>query len=81
MYSYSGWNASTYIVNEIRDPERNVPRSVFLGTLAVLVLYVALNAAFLRTTPMPAMAGQARGGADRGDGKSSAGWGDRWWRR
>jgi APA family basic amino acid/polyamine antiporter len=58
MYSYSGWNASTYIVNEIREPERNVPRSLFAGTLAVLVLYVALNAAFLRTTPMPAMAGQ-----------------------
>jgi APA family basic amino acid/polyamine antiporter len=58
MYSYSGWNASTYIVNEIRDPVRNVPRSVFVGTLVVLVLYVALNAAFLRTTPMAAMAGQ-----------------------
>jgi len=58
MYSYSGWNASTYIVNEIRNPQRNVPRSVFRGTLVVLVLYVALNAAFLRTTPMPAMAGQ-----------------------
>jgi APA family basic amino acid/polyamine antiporter len=62
MYSYSGWNASTYIVNEIRNPERNVPRSVFLGTLAVLALYVALNAAFLRTTPMPAMAGKVEVG-------------------
>jgi APA family basic amino acid/polyamine antiporter len=58
MYSYSGWNASTYIVNEIRDPVRNVPRSVFIGTLIVLVLYVALNASFLRTTPMQAMAGK-----------------------
>ena len=58
MYSYSGWNASSYIVNEIRDPERNVPRSLVLGTLAVTVLYAALNAAFLRTTPMHAMAGQ-----------------------
>jgi APA family basic amino acid/polyamine antiporter len=62
MYAYSGWNASTYIVNEIRDPERNVPRSVFLGTLAVVVLYMALNAAFLRTTPMPAMAGKVEVG-------------------
>ncbi len=62
MYAYSGWNASTYIVNEIRDPERNVPRSVCLGTLVVLVLYVALNAAFLRTTPMPAMAGKVEVG-------------------
>jgi len=58
MYSYSGWNASTYIVTEIREPERNVPRSVCMGTLAVVGLYVALNAAFLRTTPMPAMSGQ-----------------------
>ena len=58
MYAYSGWNASTYIVNEIRDPQRNVPRSVITGTVVVLVLYVALNAAFMRTTPIPAMAGQ-----------------------
>jgi APA family basic amino acid/polyamine antiporter len=62
MYSYSGWNASTYIVNEIRDPERNVPRSVCAGTLVVIVLYVALNAAFLRTTPMPALAGKVEVG-------------------
>jgi APA family basic amino acid/polyamine antiporter len=62
MYAYSGWNASTYIVNEIRDPERNVPRSVCFGTLAVLILYVALNAAFLRTTPMPALAGKVEVG-------------------
>ncbi|MGA3172381.1 MAG: amino acid permease [Chthoniobacteraceae bacterium] len=58
MYSYSGWNASTYIVNEIRDPQRNVPRSVFAGALLVLFLYVSLNAAFLRTTPISAMAGK-----------------------
>jgi APA family basic amino acid/polyamine antiporter len=55
MYAYSGWNASTYIVNEIRDPQRNVPRSVLLGTLVVIVLYVGVNAAFLRTTPITAI--------------------------
>lgn len=58
MYAYSGWNASTYIVGEIRDPQRNVPRSLFLGTLLVLVLYVALNAVFLRSTPMEEMKGK-----------------------
>lgn len=62
MYAYSGWNASTYIVNEIRNPERNVPRSVFAGTLIVAALYLALNSAFLRTTPMPAMAGKVEVG-------------------
>lgn len=58
MYAYSGWNASTYIVGEVRDPRRNVPRSLLFGTLIVMVLYVALNAVFLYTTPMSKMAGK-----------------------
>ena len=58
MYSYSGWNAATYIINEVRDPERSLPRSLLTATLIVLVLYVALNAVFLYTTPMAKMAGQ-----------------------
>jgi APA family basic amino acid/polyamine antiporter len=58
MYSYSGWNAATYIINEVRDPERTLPRSLLAATLVVLGLYVALNAVFLYTTPMSKMAGQ-----------------------
>src|SRR5947209_4899469 len=58
MYAYSGWNASTYITNEIRDPARNIPLSVGFGTLLVAVLYIAMNAAFLRTTPISEMVGK-----------------------
>ena len=58
MYSYSGWNAATYIVGEMHDPIRNVPRALFAGTAIVIVLYVCLNAVFLITTPMQEMAGQ-----------------------
>jgi len=58
MYSYSGWNAATYIVGELREPERNLPRALFIGTAIVIVLYVALNAVFLATTPMRELAGQ-----------------------
>jgi APA family basic amino acid/polyamine antiporter len=58
MYAYSGWNASTYIVGEIRNPARNIPLSVGLGTLLVGVLYLGLNAAFLRTTPASEMLGK-----------------------
>jgi APA family basic amino acid/polyamine antiporter len=58
MYSYSGWNAATYIINEVRDPERSLPRALLVATLAVLALYVGLNAVFLYTTPMAKMAGQ-----------------------
>ncbi len=56
MYAYTGWNASTYIVSEIRDPQRNVLRSVLIATLAVVGLYLGANAIFLHTTPMSDMA-------------------------
>ncbi len=58
MYSYSGWNAATYIVGELHDPGRNLPRALFVGTAIVIVLYVSLNAVFLLTTPMQELAGQ-----------------------
>jgi basic amino acid/polyamine antiporter, APA family len=58
MYSYSGWNAATYIVGELREPTRNLPRALFAGTGIVIVLYVALNAVFLLTTPMHELVGQ-----------------------
>jgi APA family basic amino acid/polyamine antiporter len=58
MYSYSGWNAATYIIEEIRNPDRSLPRALFLGTSIVIVLYVGLNAVFLSVTPMPELAGQ-----------------------
>ena len=58
MYSYSGWNAATYIAGEIRDPQRSLPRALIAGTLVVLALYVALNAVFLRVAPIASLAGQ-----------------------
>lgn len=58
MYAYSGWNASTYIIGEVKDPQTSVPRSLFAATAIVIVLYVLLNAVFLYTTPMEKMAGQ-----------------------
>ena len=58
MYSFSGWNAATYIIGEMKLPERNVPRAMLFGTLIVLVLYVALNAVFLHTAPIDKLAGQ-----------------------
>jgi APA family basic amino acid/polyamine antiporter len=58
MYSYSGWNAATYIGGELRDPARNLPRALFAGTAIVIALYVLLNAVFLVTTPMHELAGQ-----------------------
>jgi basic amino acid/polyamine antiporter, APA family len=58
MYSFSGWNAATYIIGEVHQPERNVPRAMLAGTLIVMVLYVALNAVFLHTAPIDRLAAQ-----------------------
>src|SRR5437763_7749824 len=62
MYSYSGWNASSYIIGEVKNPERNVPRSLLVGTVIVMVAYVFLNAVFLATTPEAELRGQVEVG-------------------
>ena len=51
-YAYSGWNASIYIAGEIPRPERNLPVSLFLGTIFVAICYVLLNIVFLITVPV-----------------------------
>ena len=53
-----GWNASVYVIDEIRDPGRVVPRSLVLATAVVTVLYTATNAAFLAVAPAEEMVGQ-----------------------
>ena len=58
MYSYSGWNAATYIIGEIREPQKAVPAALFAATFIVTLLYVGLNAVFLYTTPTVDMVGQ-----------------------
>jgi APA family basic amino acid/polyamine antiporter len=52
MFSYSGWNAAAYVAEEVRDPGRNVPLALGLGTLAVIIIYLALNALFLYAMPL-----------------------------
>jgi len=58
MYSYSGWNAASYIVEEVRNPGKALPRALILGTVFVLTLYVAVNSVFLYTTPLGVLKGE-----------------------
>lgn len=57
LYAYSGWNAATYILGEVRTPARVIPSALALGTMLVMVLYLALNAAFLNAAPPGVLAG------------------------
>jgi len=58
MYAYSGWNAATYITEEVRNPGKNVPWALLIGTIAVTLLYLLLNCVFLLTTPKSVLSGQ-----------------------
>jgi APA family basic amino acid/polyamine antiporter len=51
MFTYSGWNAAAYVAEEIRDPGRNVPRALAMGTAAVVLIYVLMNALYLYVIP------------------------------
>lgn len=57
LYAYTGWNAATYMMDEVKRPERTVPLALLIGTLIVTALYMLINAAFLYATPIPEMAG------------------------
>ncbi len=57
-YAYSGWNASTYLAEEIDQPQKNLPISIVTGTLIVSVLYLFLNYIFLYTVPISKLQGQ-----------------------
>lgn len=75
-FSYSGWNAATYVAGELREPRRALPRALLGGTLLVTALYVALNAVFVAAAPREALAGQveiafAAAGALFGGGAAS----------
>src|SRR6185312_3484822 len=58
IYTYDGWNGVIYFSEEVRDPGRDIPRATMLGVVAVIVIYLALNLAFLHVVPIGGMAGQ-----------------------
>lgn len=55
--SYSGWNAATYVAEELRRPERTLPVALTFGTLLVAAIYVGLNLVFIYATPLETMKG------------------------
>jgi APA family basic amino acid/polyamine antiporter len=57
MFAYSGWNASAYVGSEVRNPARNLPRSLILGTGIVILLYAALNMFYVYAVPPGEMEG------------------------
>lgn len=57
MFAYSGWNASTYLGAEIKNPMKTLPRSLLLGTVIVMLLYLGVNALYVYSTSPDEMKG------------------------
>ena len=52
FWAYDGWVYITWVAGEVKDPQRNLPRSLIIGLLLVGTLYVAINAVYLYALPM-----------------------------
>ncbi|HZI94245.1 MAG TPA: amino acid permease [Patescibacteria group bacterium] len=60
LWTYDGWNNLNFSAGEIKNPSRNIPLALLMGTGLVTVLYVAVNAAYLRALSIPEMTGVTR---------------------
>lgn len=63
MFAYSGWNAATYVAEEMKTPERTLPWALVAGTSLVAFFYLALNVAFIYALPLESMKGVVAIGA------------------
>ena len=63
LFSYLGWNASVYVASEIRDPHRNIPRSLFAGLAICAAIYLLVNVAYLLALPVEQLRGARAGEA------------------
>lgn len=64
MFSYGGWQNVNFVAEEVRDPLRNLPRSILIGVLCVIVVYVSANIAYVHVLSAPGLAGTQTPAAD-----------------
>lgn len=64
LWAYQGWDYTTFIAEEVKDPKRNIPRSLIIGMLILITVYIITNLAYLKVMPMAAMAASSLPAAD-----------------
>jgi len=52
LWAYKGWEAATYSAGEVKNPQKNLPMGILIGTIAVIVLYILANLAYLYIMPV-----------------------------
>jgi basic amino acid/polyamine antiporter, APA family len=66
LWAYDGWNNATFAAGEVRNPERTVPLALWIGTGAVVALYLGLNLVYYRVLALPEITHSTRVAADVG---------------
>jgi len=56
LWAYDGWADLSFASGEVKDPQRNLPRAIILGTLAIIVIYLLTNVAYLYVNPIATVA-------------------------
>jgi APA family basic amino acid/polyamine antiporter len=64
MFSYGGWQNANFIVEEMRNPARDLPRAILLGVGIVIAVYVAANVAYVHVLTAPVLAATRTPAAD-----------------
>jgi APA family basic amino acid/polyamine antiporter len=59
LFSSDAWNNITFTAGEVKEPKKNIPRSLFLGTLTVTIIYLLANVAYLSVLPLMGTPGAA----------------------
>src|SRR6266700_979110 len=55
LWAYDGWGDLSFVGGEVRDPERNLPRALVMGTASIIAIYLLVNAAYLYFIPIGQM--------------------------
>ena len=77
FWAYDGWVYITWVAGEVKDPQRNLPRSLMFGLVIVGVIYLAINAVYLYALPISGIAGEtavAQAAADSMFSSGAARW-------
>jgi APA family basic amino acid/polyamine antiporter len=64
MFAYGGWQSLNYVSEEVRDPQRNLPRAILIGVLCVIAVYVSANFAYVHVLSAPVLAATKTPAAD-----------------
>jgi len=64
LWGYQGWDYTTFVAEEVKDPKRNIPRSLIYGMVILIAIYIITNLAYLKVMPMAAMAKSSLPAAD-----------------